>query len=103
MQVEDDRIEENKETEEMVQSDKISVMIKVDSKVMNNAVFCCGLNIGDFSRGSQFMFLSSGVMIFYIVYGYVQEWIFRLPSMKSHGYIYELNKLPLTNTNRMHI
>ena len=82
----DDPLEAETENN-MIRSDKASVItIETGDIEVKNAVYCCGVDIGVFSKSTQLFLLSSGVMVFYLVYGYVQEWIFRLPGMKSHGY-----------------
>ena len=55
---------------------------KVDSKSV--AIFC--FDLAQLSRRAQFIILSGAVFSFYLVYGYMQEWIFRQEGMKPHGW-----------------
>ncbi|XP_062506611.1 adenosine 3'-phospho 5'-phosphosulfate transporter 2-like [Corticium candelabrum] len=38
------------------------------------------------SRTLQFVIYCSGTFVFYLLYGYVQEWIFRIEGLKQHGW-----------------
>lgn len=49
-------------------------------------VSCLGIEIGHLSENVQFAILSSLIMVFFLIYGYTQEWIFRQEGMKPHGW-----------------
>ena len=56
------------------------------SSMAPNSALCCGLlELGRLGRNQQFVALSGLVFFFYLIYGYVQEYIFRVPGMKPFG------------------
>lgn len=46
----------------------------------------CGVDFSRFSKNVQFVSLASSVLGLFIVYGYVQEKLFRIPGFRSHGW-----------------
>ena len=76
-------------TEEEMKPGQIAVDFGRDSKGKKNdsksvTIFC--FDISKLSRRAQFLILSCSVFSFYLVYGYMQEWIFRQEGMKPHGW-----------------
>ena len=58
-----------------------------ESKVTSpDSVVVFGLDVSQWSSRAQFLLLSGLVFAFYLVYGYLQEWIFRQEGMKPHGW-----------------
>lgn len=55
---------------------------KIDVKSVG--LFC--LDLTNVSTRIQFLILSGSVFGFYLIYGYMQEWIFRQEGMKPHGW-----------------
>lgn len=50
----------------------------------------CGANISRLSSTRQFLLCSSGVLILYLLYGYVQEKLFRIEGFRTHGWFLTL-------------
>jgi adenosine 3'-phospho 5'-phosphosulfate transporter B3 len=45
-----------------------------------------GIPLKSMSGITRFFTLVSGVMFFYLLYGYIQEWIFRIEGFKPYGW-----------------
>ncbi|XP_059092364.1 adenosine 3'-phospho 5'-phosphosulfate transporter 2-like isoform X2 [Tigriopus californicus] len=56
----------------------------------SESVPCFCFDIRRFSDTVQFTVLTTLVMLFFLVYGYMQEWIFGIRDMKSHGWFVTL-------------
>ncbi|XP_043544526.1 adenosine 3'-phospho 5'-phosphosulfate transporter 2 isoform X2 [Chiloscyllium plagiosum] len=57
-----------------------------------------GLNLSDFSRTVQFLICVSGVFIFYLIYGYLQELIFSVEGFKPFGWYLTLVQFAFYST-----
>jgi adenosine 3'-phospho 5'-phosphosulfate transporter B3 len=49
-------------------------------------VAVCGISLGYFSRSTQFIVCSLFIFLFFILYGYMQEWIFGYGDFKQFGW-----------------
>ncbi|XP_059828415.1 adenosine 3'-phospho 5'-phosphosulfate transporter 2 [Hypanus sabinus] len=57
-----------------------------------------GFNLGDCSRSMQFVICVTGVFVFYLVYGYLQELIFSLEGFKPFGWYLTLVQFAFYST-----
>ena len=55
------------------------------AKEYSSPVPCFCLDLSKLPTNVQFVLLSSSVFGCYLIYGYVQEWIFRQDGIKPHG------------------
>ena len=60
------------------------VHLNLPFSLSQSVPFLCW-DISHLSKRAQFVLLSCAIFAFYLVYGYVQEWIFRQEGMKPHG------------------
>lgn len=63
---------------------------KTDGRV----ILCC-IGLGSFSTAAQFAICTTGVMIVFLFYGYIQELIFRLDGFKAYGFYLTLIQFSL--------
>jgi adenosine 3'-phospho 5'-phosphosulfate transporter B3 len=45
-----------------------------------------GIPLSDLPRSLQFIVCCYGTFLFYLLYGYIQEWIFTVEGLKPHGW-----------------
>ncbi|XP_077541371.1 adenosine 3'-phospho 5'-phosphosulfate transporter 2 isoform X3 [Haemaphysalis longicornis] len=63
-------------------------------KTEDRVILCC-LGLGLFSTAAQFSICTTGVMVVFLFYGYVQELIFRLDGFRAYGFYLTLIQFSL--------
>lgn len=80
----------HKSPSEMPKSDETRLTLSSSdsgssAKEYSSPVPCFCLDLSRLPTNVQFVLLSSSVFGCYLIYGYVQEWIFRQDGIKPHG------------------
>ncbi|XP_074641762.1 adenosine 3'-phospho 5'-phosphosulfate transporter 2-like isoform X2 [Tubulanus polymorphus] len=65
---------------------EVKISIPVDRKEKAEDLKILGIDIGKYSEISQFFICVLGVFVFYLIYGYFQELIFKLEGFRPYGW-----------------
>jgi len=59
---------------------------KHESREERSDVVVCGLSLARFGPNGQFLICSAGILFFFVLYGYLQEFIFAYGDFKPYGW-----------------